>query len=376
MTRAILLPVATVLVFYLMAGAALLWDFAHRPYPPSPGIAEYEPVPVLHVKRHLVAKAKFPVIDIHSHPSWSGLPPEALVAVLDEVGVRSIVDLNGGWGEGLRHTVERYSLKFADRFIVFANLNVHRIADPDFGVQQAKLLEEAVANGAKGLKVWKDLGTTLLDATGKPVPLDDDRLQPIWQKAAELRIPVLIHSADPTAFWLPLNEENERFREIYLARKFGWPWHIIGPECPAKDLLLRQRERMLEENPGTLFIAAHMAMVVEDLQYLGQLLDRYPNLYVDLSAVVPDLGRMPYTSRRFFLRYQDRILFGSDVYPRAEVYRDYFRFLETFDEYIDYPVNELGQGQWKIYGIGLPDSVLRKIYYANAEKVLGVESVK
>ncbi|MDZ7374283.1 MAG: amidohydrolase [candidate division KSB1 bacterium] len=375
MKRTVAYAIGIVFTFYLVEAIALIADFARRPFPPAPTIEEYDPIPLLRVEHHLIARAKFPVIDIHAHPSWSGLPPETLVEILDEVGVRCVVDLNGGWGEGLKRAVERYGLKYPDRFLVFANLNYRRIASPDFGAEQAKLLEEAVSYGARGLKIWKDLGTTLCDDEGRPIPLDDARLQPIWQKAGELGIPVLIHTADPSAFWLPLDASNERYREIRLAKKFGWPWHIIGPDSPPKQELLRQRERMLERNPGTIFIAAHMGMVVEDLAYLGRLLDRYPNLYVDLSAVVCDLGRIPYTARDFFLRYQDRILFGSDVYPRADVYRDYFRFLETFDEYIDYPVRELGQGNWKIYGIGLPDSVLRKIYYTNAQRVLGIRIV-
>jgi predicted TIM-barrel fold metal-dependent hydrolase len=371
MLKKILVAAAVLFVFYAALGLWLIFDFARRPYPSSPPIHEYEPVCMLRVQRHFVASPRFPVIDAHSHPQESGLPIEELVRIMDEAGVRCIVDLNGGWGEGLKRIIERYELRFPGRFIVFANLNMRRVNEPGFGQEQAEELERSVALGARGLKLWKSLGMELRNPDGSLIPVDDDRFQPIWQKAAELGIPVLMHTADPTAFWLPLSPENERFEEIYLAGRLGWRYFLDPRQgMPSKGELLRQRESLLQKNPHTIFIGAHMAMVSDDLGYLATLLDRYPNFYVDMSDVVYDLGRQPYTTREFFIKYQDRILFGIDLYPEAEVYRDYYRFLETFDEYMEYPRYKMRHGRWKIYGIGLPDDVLRKIYNENARRLL------
>ena len=237
-----------------------------------------------------------------------------------------------------------------------------------------------VTMGAQGLKVIKNLGLEIRDPSGNLVPIDAPRFDPIWDRAGELKIPVLMHLTDPTPFFYPVDRYNERYEEL---REFP-SWSYFGPEFPKKETLLLQREHLLEKHPKTIFIFPHMADNPENLSYIGYLLDKYSNLYVDFSSRLPELGRQPYTARKFFIKYQDRILFGSDggygldpkgSWPAERYFRTYFEFLETSNEYFEYPLFGIQkQGGWRIYGIDLPDSVLEKIYYKNAEKILYLKS--
>src|SRR5690606_22942302 len=215
------------------------------------------------------------------------------------------------------------------------------------------------------------LGLTIKDGSGKVVPIDDPRLDPIWAKCGELGIPVLIHSADPVAFFRPIDERNERWLQLH--RFPSWSFH--GPEFPSYEEVLQQHDRMIARHPGTTFISAHMGSQAEDLKTLGERLARLPNMFVDISGRVAELGRQPYAARRFLLEWQDRVVYGTDRYPgRPDQprHRIYYRFLETDDEYFKYYDHPFPPtGEWRIYGVHLPPDVLRKIYQTNADRALG-----
>jgi predicted TIM-barrel fold metal-dependent hydrolase len=332
-------------------------------------LSDYQPKSMLVLENHKVIRAKYPVVNVHAHFTYwiEKLSPEEIIKIMDNCGIEKMVDLDGGKKE-FEEKIENYKNKHSDKFILFYQIVFPDGTVPDsFFSKSVTELEEAVKMGAKGLKIWKRLGLMTRDKSGKVIPVDDPRLDPIWAKAGELGIPVLIHIADPDAFFLPIDRFNERFEQLQLGDFTGF----YKPIFPRKEEIIKQFENVLKKHPDTVFIGAHMLMLAENLGYLESLLDKYPNLYVDLSAQVPELGRQPYTARKFFIRYQDRILFGTDGNPREDDYRDYFRFLETSDEYFDYPFSEIHSfGRWKIYGLYLPDEVLEKIYYKNAKKLL------
>jgi predicted TIM-barrel fold metal-dependent hydrolase len=338
-------------------------------------LSDYQPKSMLLVRNRQVLKAKYPVIDIHFHlDSLKNMNAEELIKKMDSCGIDKIVNLDGS-----KYIFEKYKTDFKDKYpnriILFGHLSYWELYRPDFRKEQLELFDKMLHMGAQGLKVWKDLGLKFKDPNGKFVPLDDPRLDLIWDRAGELGIPVLMHTADPTPFFTPIDRFNERYEE--LAKFPGLSY--LGPEFPTKEALLSQRENLLKKHPRTIFIGAHMGMTPENLEYVGYLLDTYPNYYVDIAAVLPELGRQPYTARKFFIKYQDRILFGTDGgymlgtkdLPAEKFYGTYFEFLETSNEYFEYPLSDIySQGRWRIYGIELPDEVLKKIYYKNAEKLL------
>lgn len=339
-------------------------------------IGDYKPKSMLLVNNRKVLRAKYPVIDIHFHlASLNKTNAEELVKAMDQCGIDKIVNLDGA-PEVFEKYQQEFVEKYPNRFIMFVVLNLHEINKPDFLKNQLELFDKMVNKGARGLKVYKSLGLELRDPSGKLVPIDDPRLEPIWNKAGEFKIPVLMHVADPTPFFTPIDRFNERFEEL---NEFP-EWSFYGPQFPKKEALMEQREKLLKKHPGTIFIFAHMGDNPENLEYLGGLLDRYENLYVDISSRVPELGRQPFTARKFFIKYQDRILFGTDggyaldkngLWPAERYFRTYFEFLETTNEYFEYPLWGINkQGRWRAYGIDLPDQVLKKIYYVNAEKIL------
>jgi hypothetical protein len=329
---------------------------------------DYKPRSMLQTPEHPISRARFPVADVHCH--WNTqVAPEALVAAMDRLGIAYAVNLSGGWGEQLDALLERYNRFAPDRFEVLVNIDFSEIDRPDFGPRWAGILERAKANGAAGLKIFKTLGLTIKDGTGELVRIDDPRLDPIWAKCGELGMPVLIHSADPLAFFQPIDRFNERLMQ--LGRHPDWSFY--GPQFPSREEVLAQRNRVLAKHPGTTFIGAHLGGHAENLAALGRTLDRHPNFVVDITGRVAELGRQPYTARRFFLKYADRILFGTDRYPgRANQprHRAYFRFLETDDEYFEYYEHDFPPtGEWRIHGIFLPDDVLERVYHLNADKL-------
>lgn len=339
-------------------------------------IRGYDPTPMLVVPVTAIARARHPVIDIHCH--WwlarSAPAPEAMLAAMDEHNVAVAVNLSGGFGDGLAAMLAWCSVA-PTRLLVFANIDFSRIDQPDFVESTVKELRDAHARGARGLKIFKDLGLTLRNGRGDLLTIDDPRLDAIWALCGELKWPVLIHSGDPAAFFEPIDGRNERWMQ--LARHPDWSFH--GPQFPSRETLFEQRERVFGRHPGTTFIAAHLGDLSEDLARASALLEAHPNVVMDLSGRVAELGRQPYSARRFLIRHQDRILFGTDRYPgRTDQprYQIYSRFLETADEYFKYYENDFPPtGEWRIYGVDLPDDVLRKIYFENAARVLGVPAI-
>jgi predicted TIM-barrel fold metal-dependent hydrolase len=343
-------------------------------------LSDFEPRPLLVTENHQIAKAKYPVFNVHAHFTYyiEKLSLDDMIRIMDNCGVERAVDLDGyvpteSAMEKMGARIDSFRNKYGGRFIQF-----YTIWFPDGGApgndisdsyisESVALFEKAVRQGARGLKIWKNLGLKATDSRGNLIPVDDPRLDRIWAKAGELGVPVLIHVGDPDAMFLPVDRFNERFDELASMRE----WSYSGPGFPPKKAILEQLENVLRRHPGTVFIGPHMASAAENLSYLSSLLSRHANLYLDVSAQAPELGRKPHTTRRFFIQHQDRLLFGTDGNPREEDYRSWFRFLETSDEYFDYPFAGIHKaGRWKIYGLGLPDEVLKKLYYANAARLI------
>jgi predicted TIM-barrel fold metal-dependent hydrolase/photosystem II stability/assembly factor-like uncharacterized protein len=332
-------------------------------------LVDWRPVSRLKVKETEIIKPRFPVIDIHNHLHRLQEAGKYLEE-MDKAGVLVCVSLDGASKNDFYKTHVESSRKDAgDRIIVFFYPDFEQIDLPDFGKKEAAKLEQAVKMGCRGLKIYKELGLVHKDKSGKLIAVDDPRLDPIWAKCGELGIPVLIHVSDPVAFFTPTDKYNERYDE--LGDHPDWNFSDTA-KYPTKEKLLQQRNNIIARHPNTIFIGAHIATLPEDLGRVAMWLDQYPNLYVDISARISDIGRQPFTARKFLIKYQDRVLFGLDSAPRAESYRRYYRFLETDDEY--FPPNEEGtiQGRWMIYGVNLPDEALEKIYNRNAMKIFSL----
>ena len=313
----------------------------------------------------------FPAIDVHNHlgggKQW--LTSERVAGYLtemDEAGVRTVVNLDGGWGDQLKETLAALDESHPDRFLTFALLDFRGIDDENWTAREAERLEAGFKAGAKGLKFHKTLGLSYRYKDGRLMPVDDPKLAPLFELCAKYRRPVMIHTADPAAFFTPLDRFNERWHELNEHPN----WLFYGDKFPKREELLIQFINVVARHPNTTFIGAHFGNNVEDLATVGKWLDQHPNLYVDLDARISELGRQPYTARKFFIKYQDRIMFGTDTTPRREAFRIYYRFLETEDEYFDCAASHHLQGFWMIYGIHLTPDVLEKVYQRNAERVL------
>jgi uncharacterized protein len=329
-----------------------------------PTIDEYQPKSTLVSKEHKIDRAKFPFIDIHSH-HWNPTREhvDELIKGMDSINLRILVNLSGGTGEELKRTVETMKGRYPDRFVVFANMSYDDLDKPGFGKRAAERPEQDVRNGAQGLKIFKDFGMELHYANGQRVHADDPEFDPVFEKCAELKIPVLIHVAEPSAFFDPLDYRNERWEEL---REF--PRRARPPsKYPPFETLMTERNHLFAKHPRTNFIAAHLAFHGNDLARLGKLFDDYPNVYTDIAAVLAELGRQPYSAHDFLVKYQDRVLMGKDIYDVDE-YKWYFRALETRDEYFEYYRKR--HAFWRIYGFQVPDEVLKKIYYKNALKLV------
>ena len=326
-------------------------------------VEDWEPRSTLVVEEHPVPRAKFPAIDVHSHHGRSTSPERLnqIVADMDALNLAVLVNLSGGHGERLRETVRAFRSKHAKRFAVFANPNFSGIGSPGWPQRAARQLEADVTAGAQGLKIFKNFGMSVRDQAGKRVSVDDPAMDPLFQTCARLNIPVLIHVADPAEFWAEHDRHNERWLELKLrpGRKRTAP--------PSFQDLIEERDRMLARHPGVNFILAHLGWHGHDLKRLGELLDTHPNVYVDLAAVLYELGRIPFSGPEFLNRYKDRVLFGKDSYAPSE-YPYYWRVLETRDEYFEY--YRRYHAHWRMYGLGLPDETLRHIYWKNALRLI------
>ncbi len=338
---------------------------------PPPTIREYKPRSTLVVPEHLVPKSKFPSIDMHGHP-FDGRGPvtaadyEKIVKAMDTINVQLMVNVSGATGDRLKQQLDVIkNSPYPDRMVVFTNISFREPVGPGFGAKTAKQIEDDVKNGAKGLgEIMKNFGLTAKKVDGSRLHLDDPELDPIWETCARLNIPVHIHTADPAEFFQPIDFHNERWLELALYKDRRYD---DRSKFPSFEELMGERDRLFARHPKTKFVVAHMGWHANDLARIGGMLDRMPNLTTEVGAILYDLGRQPRAAHEFFLKYQDRIMFGKDSFQPDE-YPYYWRVFETNDEYFDYYRDY--HAFWKLYGIGLPDNVLKKLYYQNAMKVI------
>jgi len=358
---------------------------------------EYEPKSMLHAQETHVKRAAFPVVDMHTHitisaKSTNGIglaavrtylgKPDELLPVMDRKNIRAMVNLTGGYDEGLVEVITRYDRVYPERFYSLTEPCYERFLEPDYPRIQAEAIERAHRAGAKGLKILKTLGLYLREniTSGKLVKIDDSRFDPMWDACGQLNMPVAIHVSDPIAFFTPTDRFNERYEEL----NHHPDWSFYDHDFPGNAELLEARNRVIARHPRTQFLVLHVGNFSENLDNVSENLDRFPNMTVDIAARIGELGRQPRRSRRFFDRYQDRIVFGTDATPHGDefpqqvfndkLYEIYYRFLETEDEYFDYaPAKVPPQGRWRIYGIGLPKSILQKIYNQNAARLLQIK---
>ena len=363
-------------------------------------LQEFQPKSMLVVPQHPVAKAKYPVIDVHTHVSGvfgrqqgagaASPAPEAskflqqIVQWMDEMNLQMLVNLTGGAGDLLKRNIAWLDRKYPGRFRNCVTPDYPRFKQPDYPKWQADELARSKEAGAVGLKILKYLGLNLREniKDGPLVKIDDPRFDPTWEAAGKLGMPVFIHTSDPDAFFTPIDRFNERWEELGNHPD----WSFYGKDFPPKADLLAARNRVIQRHPKTTFVCLHVANHPENLDEVSGWLDKFPNMHCEIGARIGELGRQPRRAAQFLQKYQDRIMFGTDASPHGkevpqqdltpEMYRTYFRFLETLDEYFDYaPSPTPPQGRWRIYGVGLSDPILRKVYHNNAAKLLGMKLV-
>ncbi len=325
---------------------------------------DYNPKSTLVVPGKEITKAKYPFIDVHSHQrNMDAASLKKLVTDMNALNEGIMVNLSGGSGSSLNAKIESIKKNYPNRFVVFANVDFDGVGKPGWTEKATAQLEEDIKNGAKGLKIYKSLGLRYKDINGKRLAIDDPRLDPIWAKCGEMGVPVLIHAADPKSFWGPMDSDNERWLELktHPRRKRSEtdpaPWQQI----------IDEQHHVFKKHPNTNFINAHMGWYANNLAKLGALLDEIPNMNVGIAAVIAELGRQPKNARAFFIKYQDRILFGKDSWKPKE-FPTYFRVLESDDEY--FPYYKKYHAFWAMYGLNLPDEVLKKVYYKNALRLI------
>mgnify|MGYP006419070409 FL=1 len=337
-------------------------------------IEEYSPISTLVVPENPTNKSKFPFIDVHSH-HWD-MPVKDLTGIIkemDSLNMKYMINLSGsGFGTfsgnqslmdiNLAKSLKNVRKNYPKRFGVFVNLNLNKIDEKDFAASSVEILKNAVKDGAIGLKIYKNLGLNLKDSEGNRVKVDDKRLSAIWEACADLKIPVLIHSGEPSPFFDPIDKYNERWLHARQKPRSFRP----QDKYPSFDTVMQEQYNMFKRHSNTIFINAHMGWMANNLDKLERHLDSLPNVYTEFGAVIGELGRQPRRARQFFIDYQDRVMFGKDTYRKSE-FDVYFRVLETKDEYFDYYRKR--HGLWKMYGLDLPDEVLKKIYYKNALKL-------
>ena len=319
-------------------------------------LKDFHPESALHAAANEIQRAKFPVIDVHTHTNdavgiGDRVDPREMIARMDRLNIKTIVILTGMWGDKLQTIIDDMVKPYPGRFVVFTQFDWSKINDPNFSQLMVRQINDSVARGARGLKVLKELGLGVRDSTGKLIPIDDPRLDPAWEECGRLGIPVFIHVGDPEAFFHPIDARNERYEELIEHPD----WSFYG-----------QRDRMIARHPHTTFAALHFGSWPENLDFVEQTLQKFPNVMIETGAREGELGRQPRRTREIFMKYSDRIMFGTDEGAGEAMYQNYFRWLETEDEYFPYAQYPL-QGRWMIYGLGLPDDVLEKVYHRNAE---------
>ncbi|GAA4456130.1 hypothetical protein GCM10023189_24900 [Nibrella saemangeumensis] len=350
---------------------ALAQPQAKQPEAPL-GFEEYDPVSTLKVPEHKLTRAKYPFIDVHNHQFQMDKGDlNKLIGQMDSLNMGIMVNLSGrgftgnmsestAFFDGALSNIGRTNPK---RLVLFTNIDFSKVGENGWADRAVRTLEEDVKKGAKGLKIYKSLGFNVKDVDGKRVRVDDPRLDPIWAKCGQLGVPVLIHTADPKSFWDPMDRYNERWLELKLN-----PNRKRSDNNPVDwTQLLTEQHNVFRKHPKTTFINAHMGWYPNDLTKLDSLMQAFPNMVVEIGAVIAELGRQPRAGRRFFEKYQDRILFGKDSWVPSE-YATYFRVLETDDEY--FPYHKKYHAFWRMYGMALPDEVLKKVYYKNALRII------
>ena len=345
-------------------------------------LREWRPQPKIVLPVHEVDRARFPAIDAHNHlgrwvSAWLGDEPNAwtapdvsaLLDLMDRCNLRAILNLDGRWGDDLEANLDRYDRAHPGRFATMCHIDwAAAVASGDIGRSGAASLRDSIEGGARGVKVWKDLGLHVRDERGELIFPDDDRLRPIWDAAAELEVPIFIHTADPVAFFDPVDERNERYEQLHAHPE----WSFADPSFPRFGRLMEALEGLVAAHPATTFVGLHAGCYPENLGWVGRMLDAYPNLHVDIAARVAELGRQPRAARALITAHPDRVLFGIDEFPPDPAnYAIYFRFLETEDEWFPHSTEEPPEmGRWGIGGLGLPDDVLRKVYADNALRIV------
>ncbi|RLD19776.1 MAG: amidohydrolase [Bacteroidetes bacterium] len=331
------------------------------------GFEEYNPPSTLKVPENPVTKAKYPFIDVHNHQfSMPTQDLSKLIADMDKLNMAVMVNLSGrgrGSDEHLTNALKNVQDNYPNRLIVFTNINLNGIDDPDWTKKTVAQIKNDVKLGANGLKIYKSQGMNNNDSNGNRIQIDDPRIDPVWDVCGELGIPVLIHAADPKSFWEPMDENNERWLELKTH-----PRRKRDDTSPASwQTIIDEQHNIFRKHPTTTFINAHLGWFANDLTTLGKLMDEFPNMNAEIGAVIAELGRQPRFAKAFLTKYQDRIMFGKDSWHPEEYYT-YFRVLETADEY--FPYYKKYHAYWKMYGLDLSDEVLRKIYYKNALRVI------
>jgi len=347
-------------------------------------LSDYDPVSMLCVPEHEISKPKFPVFDAHTHIGALEMyedrnepdDPGEMVNRLKKSGIAGIINLKMFWGEPLREHLE-FLEGYEDYIYTFASINAKRLEEPGFAAYTDELVRQYKSMGIRGLKLWKNIGCTLKDSSGTYLRPDDERLRPVWDAAAKYGLIILFHIADPVAFFTPVDARNEFFESLCE----NPDWSFYGEGRYSFEQLMESQDNLLSTNPDTTFIIPHVGSYAENLAWVSNQLDKHSNMYIDTAARNNLLGRQPYTAREFFIKYQDRILFGSDYFGVAggespkDFYADHYRFFETYDEYFKaYQSWGWGQGRWNIFGLGLPDEVLRKFYAENAMKLLNIQT--
>jgi predicted TIM-barrel fold metal-dependent hydrolase len=328
-------------------------------------IEDYKPKSTLVVPQHPVTRAKYPFIDVHNHqnPQMPVAQLDKLVKDMDGINLQVMVNLSGGYGDTLEKGVANMKGHYKNRFVVFANIDFTDIDAPGYSHRAAAQLERDVHNGAQGLKIFKNFGMDLKDTKGQRIHVDDPRFDELFETCGRLKIPVLIHTAEPWSFFQPMDQYNERWLELKTH-----PGRARPPDKnPSWETLMGEQHNLFARHPNTTFIAAHLGWLGNNLAELGRLLDRLPNVNTEIAAVLYELGRQPRFAREWLIKYQDRVMFGKDVW-NAQEYYTYFRVLETADEYFDY--YRKYHAFWQMYGLDLPDEVLKKLYYKNALRII------
>jgi predicted TIM-barrel fold metal-dependent hydrolase len=345
-------------------------------------LADWRPEPKLVVPAHRVERSRFPAVDAHNHlgrwlsalvgddaDAWTAPDVGALLGLMDACNIRAIVNLDGRWGAELNANLDRYDRAHPGRFATFCHMDwSFAAASRHVGGAAATSLRKSVREGARGIKVWKDLGLHVRDDRGELILPDDRRLTPLWDAAADLDVPVFIHTADPVAFFDPVDERNERYEQLLAHRE----WSFADPSFPRFERLIESLENLVGANPSTTFVGVHVGGYAENLTWVGRMLDSYSNFHVDIAARVAELGRQPRATRDLIVSHPDRVLFGIDEFPpERENYAIYFRFLETGDEHFPHSTEDVPlMGRWAISGLELPDGVLRRVYAENALRIV------